>query len=121
MLPPFIVRYVSADSKVFIDLANGPLLDLEDFATARIRRLAESYHFSTWESSHGDLWTVDFTLRPSFYTLTETPKSLRDDLKWLSLECGQPDLATIDIFWIVQQSRKLFKLDNGSKTEDSRD
>lgn len=118
MLPSFIVRYVSDDSKVFIDLANGPTLSLEDFATARIRRLAATYHFSTWESEQGKIWTVDFTLLPDFYRLSESPKSLRDDLRWLALECDQPSLATIDVFWVVQQARKLFKLDEGTRTEE---
>lgn len=97
----FLVRYDHEAHVLFVDVPCGPLLDPDASVYMRVRRLADTYRFSSWESTRGDLLGAHFALKETFFSLPEPPKTLVQDTKWLALASGAEGLASIDLWWVA--------------------
>lgn len=51
---------------------------------------------------------AEFRLKDEFFDLAKPPETLRDDLRWFSREVGIPELASIDVWSMVQAVTDLW-------------
>ncbi len=98
----YLVRFDHDLHAVVVDLCGStPALNPDDTVCKRVKRMAGTYQFFVWESFRGDLVGAHFALSAEFFLLQEAPSSLLADVRWLALEFGCPDLATIDFWWVA--------------------
>lgn len=123
--PPyrFLVRYDHETHSVFVDCRCGPALEEGTSVYGRVRRLSDSYQFSTWESPRGDLLTAQFSFSEGFFSLPVPPRTLSQDLRTIAYLSGMKEVVHADVWWIATISHSLFQcpIDGADQPEDGSD